>query len=151
MGLVRRTFARNNSFQAKNLLYLSLIRSKLQYCSPLWHPQLIKNIQRFEGIQRRATKFILDDYTSDYKQRLLQLNLLPLMMQLEINDILNSSTKVSKILHQNKIINIFKTATNMNTYIAMQCALRPPILSDSASKSSTMMSSIYHTSMYGGK
>ena len=35
----------------------------------------------------RATKFILNDLTSNYKTRLVKLNLLPLMMTLELNDI----------------------------------------------------------------
>ncbi len=34
-----------------------------------------------------CTKFILDDYSSDYKLRLTRLHLLPLLMQLEVNDI----------------------------------------------------------------
>ena len=38
-----------------------------------------------ERIQRRATKFILNDYVSDYKIRLSILDLLPLF---ELNDIL---------------------------------------------------------------
>ncbi len=41
-----------------------------------------------ETIQRRATKFILNDYSSDYKSRLTKLNMLPLMMTLELNDII---------------------------------------------------------------
>ena len=40
-----------------------------------------------ERIQRRATKYILNDYQSDYKHRLLQLRFLPLSMQLEWYDI----------------------------------------------------------------
>ena len=39
-------------------------------------------------MQRRATKFILNSYDSDYRLRLLSLQLLPLMMILEINDVL---------------------------------------------------------------
>ena len=39
-------------------------------------------------MQRRATKFILNSYDSDYHLWLLNLQLLPLMMILEINDIL---------------------------------------------------------------
>ena len=41
-----------------------------------------------ERIQRRATKYILNDYQSDYKHRLLSLRLLPLAMQLELYDIM---------------------------------------------------------------
>ena len=41
-----------------------------------------------ERVQRRATKFILNDFSSDYKSRLVALQILPLMMQLEVNDIM---------------------------------------------------------------
>ena len=58
------------------------------YCSQIWHPQYLKGIQSLESIQRRATKFITNDYTSSYKSLLINLHLLPLMMQLELNDIL---------------------------------------------------------------
>ena len=41
-----------------------------------------------ERIQRRSTKYILNDYTSDYKTRLLKLKLLPLMYLLDLSDVL---------------------------------------------------------------
>ena len=40
LGLIRRTF-KSNSVHAKKLLYISLVRSKLTYCSQLWRPQYI--------------------------------------------------------------------------------------------------------------
>ena len=49
---------------------------------------LIKDIRNFERIQRRATKFILQDYSHDYKTRLLSLNLLPLMHWYELQDMM---------------------------------------------------------------
>ena len=58
------------------------------YYSVLWKPYLIKYIQKIERIQRRATKYILNDYTSDYKSRLLKLHILPLMYTLDLNDIM---------------------------------------------------------------
>ncbi len=65
LGLVRRTFNSASSAGAKKNLYVSLIRSQLTYGSVFWRPQLKKDIVRLESIQRRATKFILNDYTSD--------------------------------------------------------------------------------------
>ena len=63
-------------------------RSQLLYCSPLWHPYLICDISALERIQRRATKFILNDYVTDYKTRLIKLNILPLMYTYDLYDIL---------------------------------------------------------------
>ena len=64
------------------------MRPKLLYCSPLWRPFLIKDILLLERVQRGATKFILDDYNMDYKLRLTNLKLLPLMYIYELTDIL---------------------------------------------------------------
>ena len=63
---------------AKTKLYTTLVRSQLTYCTQLWRPHLIKDILNIERVQRRATKYILNDYVSDYKNRLLKLKLLPL-------------------------------------------------------------------------
>ena len=54
----------------------------------MWRPRFIKDIQLLERVQRRATKYILNDFTSDYKDRLISLELLPLMMFYELLDIM---------------------------------------------------------------
>ena len=58
------------------------------YCSIVWRLNLIKDITLVEQIQRRATKFILNDYNSSYFDRLKKLNLLPLMYIFELNEVL---------------------------------------------------------------
>ena len=73
--LLRRTFT-TSSLIARKRLYLMMVRSQLTYCSPLWRPHLIKHITQLEKIQRRATKFILNDYSSDYKSRLFRTHIL---------------------------------------------------------------------------
>ena len=88
LGLLHRTFSKDNSVQAKKLLYISTVRSQLQYCSPVWRPNLIRDIVQLEKIQRRATKYILMDFNSDYKSHLISLNLLPIMYIFEINDLI---------------------------------------------------------------
>ena len=87
LGLLRRSFKTNN-IQAKKQLYISLVRSQLLYCSQLWRPQLIRDIQNLERIQRRATKYILNNYDLSYRQRLEQLHMLPLMYIYELNDLM---------------------------------------------------------------
>ena len=87
LGVIRRTFS-NNLTAAKKQLYLSLVRSQLMYCSPIWRPYQIKDIIILERIQKRATKYILNDFSSDYKSRLTSLHILPLMYYFELNDII---------------------------------------------------------------
>ena len=79
LGLIRRTFTTKTNINEKKVLYISLVRSQLLYCSVLWRPKLIRDIQLLERVRRRATKYILNDFHSSYKCRLLALNLLPLM------------------------------------------------------------------------
>ena len=73
--LLRRTFTLPSG-TARKCLYLMLVRSQLTYCSPLWRPYLIKHIIQLERIQHRATKFILNDYSSYYKFTLLHTQIL---------------------------------------------------------------------------
>ena len=87
LGLLRRSFSSAVHINAKHGLCLSLIRSQLVYCSQIWRPYLLTDIILLERVQRRATKFILNDYSSNYKSRLIALRLLPLMMVYELYDI----------------------------------------------------------------
>jgi len=88
MGLLWCSFSQFQSVSAKRTLYLSWVRSQFTYCSIIWRPTLIKHITLVKRIQRRATKFILNDYTSSYFNRLKKLNLLPLMYIFEFNEII---------------------------------------------------------------
>ena len=88
LNMIRRVLPANSSTALKKRLYVSLVRSHLTYCSQLWRPRLIKDIKRLEQVQRRCTKFILQDYSSTYKSRLRALNLLPLMLWYELQDIM---------------------------------------------------------------
>ena len=87
LGLLRRSFSAINNIITRKLLYISLVRSQLLYGSQIWKPALIKDIKSLEQIQRRATKFVLNDNSLDYKSRLMKLHLLPLIMTLELQDI----------------------------------------------------------------
>lgn len=87
LGMIKRTFKCNSVF-TKRQLYLSLVRSNLSYCSPIWRPHLIKDMYYIERVQKRATKYILNNYTSDYKSRLKELHILPLMYFFEMRDIM---------------------------------------------------------------
>ena len=94
LGLIRRTFSQSMSPLVKVKLYISLVRSQIMCCSPVWRPHLIKDITNIEQLQRRATKYILHDYISNYKTRLIKLQLLPLMYVLEISDIMFFITNI---------------------------------------------------------
>ena len=110
LGLLKRTFSSTNSIKTKKQLYLSLVRSQLSYGSQLWRPMLLKDILSLEKIQRRATKFILPQTTSPmtYKERLVYLNILPLMYHLELADVMFF---VNSYKNPSSRFNISKNAT----------------------------------------
>ena len=85
--MIRRN-ASSAALSVRKTLYLSLVRCHLSYCSQLWRPCLIKDIELLERVQRRATKFITGNYEVSYKDRLLSLGLLPLMYWFELLDIM---------------------------------------------------------------
>ena len=64
------------------------MRSHLTYCCQLWRPNFLEDIANLERIQRRATKHILNKYTTNYKDRLIALNLLPLMFWFDLQDLM---------------------------------------------------------------
>ena len=89
MPIPTKTYIQNpHAIASKKLLYISLVRAQLTYCSQLWRPHLLKDITLLERVQRHATKFILNDYQSSYRSRLLTLYLLPLMYLFELYDII---------------------------------------------------------------
>ena len=60
IGLIRHSFSSGLDTKAKKNLVL-LVRSQLSYGSKVWRPHFIKDIIMLERIQRRATKYILND------------------------------------------------------------------------------------------
>ena len=88
LGLICRTFKSHGCIHSRKLLYISLVQSKLLFCSPVWNPYLLKHIQTLERLQRRATKYILNDYHTDYKTHLIRLNVLPITYTLDIANIM---------------------------------------------------------------
>ena len=88
LGMVRRAVSSSRNIALKRALYLTLIRSQVIYCCQIWRPYLIRESRVLERLQRRATKFILDDYEMGYKQRLVKIHILPLTLWMELQDIL---------------------------------------------------------------
>ena len=91
LGYIRRNTRFIKSGTVRRSAYLSLVRSHLGYATQVWSPQSKDLLRQLERIQRRATKYILDlpficDLT--YKDRLINLNLLPTCYWHEMLDIM---------------------------------------------------------------
>ena len=51
-------------------IYKSFIMSNFNYCPVVWMFTSKSSLSKLEGIQRRALRFVLDDYTSNYHELL---------------------------------------------------------------------------------
>ena len=64
-------------------LYKMMVRSRLEYCSPVWDPSAIGDIQVLEGVQRHFTDKIVGCGDMDYYERLKHLRLQSLQRRRE--------------------------------------------------------------------
>ena len=62
LGYIRRNFQSAPS-NLKRLLYVTLVRPKLEYASAIWHPHQAFLTNAIESVQNRAARFILSDYS----------------------------------------------------------------------------------------
>ena len=93
LGMVRRTCYFVNDIKRRRALYLSLVRSQLEHCSPIWRPTSLTMLQKFESLQKFCIKWILSEeyirYNTNimYVQKCRQVNLLPLTKHFTLNDL----------------------------------------------------------------
>ncbi len=87
MGLIKRTLGYRCPMKPKLILYNSLVKSTLSYGSVIWAYGSKANLKRVESVQRLATKYITNDYVSDYKTRLRKADMIPFSYTKEIADI----------------------------------------------------------------
>ena len=99
VGLIKRSFSRLNANSFK-ILYKSLVRPILEYCSVIWYPMYKAESLEIEKVQRRATKLIPGLKDISYSDRLTSLKLTTLAYRRQRTDIL----QVFRIIH--KIDNI---------------------------------------------
>ena len=87
IGMIKRSFSQLNIKNFK-LLYKSLVRPILEYCSSVWFPLYKRDVQEIEKVQRRATKIVKSLKNLDYPERLKKLNLTTLIYRRHRTDIL---------------------------------------------------------------
>ena len=96
--------------QSFRVLYPSLIRPHLEYCSQTWIPFLRQDIDLMERVQRRATKMVLSLYNLPYEERHSRLNLFPL----EYRRIRGLIIHTFRLYLQNQLSLFFIPASNTN-------------------------------------
>ena len=77
LGIIKRNFKHLN-IQCFTLLYKSMVRSHLDYCSSVWNPYHKGDIESLEKVQKRATKIFPEVKHLSYCDRLRACNLITL-------------------------------------------------------------------------
>lgn len=57
LGFITRSASKFKSIQAYRTLYVSLVRSSLEYCAIIWAPQYLNHINRIEQVQKKFIKY----------------------------------------------------------------------------------------------
>ena len=61
LGFLRRNLKRCPR-DVKALAYYGLVRSRSEYCCAIWDPHQVGDINRLEGVQRNAARFVCNEY-----------------------------------------------------------------------------------------
>ena len=92
-NLLRRTchFVKNST--KKRTLYLTIVRSLFEHCSSIWAPSLATVTNRFEPLQKRCVKWILNEQffsysDSVYHTKLHELKIMPLSYKFLYSDLI---------------------------------------------------------------
>jgi hypothetical protein len=90
LALLRRTCPLIKDTRVRRSLYLSLVKCHLNYATEVWSPAHISLKRKVENVQRRATRWILQQRMGqqEYKDRLVTLDLLPLCYDRELKDLI---------------------------------------------------------------
>ena len=90
-------------------VYKTLVRSLMEYCSPLWSPQTVGNIQLLESVQRSFTAKISGMKNLDYWQRLKALDLMSLQRRRDRYAVLTMHKTYRKLIPNETGINFKRT------------------------------------------
>ena len=93
LGLVRRTCHFVQDIKRRRTLYLTLVRSQFEHCSPIWRPSNDTAMKKFESFQKRCVKWILSEeehsyHSETYYANCRTLKILPMSLRFQLNDLI---------------------------------------------------------------
>ncbi len=92
-GLTKRTCSFVNDITRRRVLYLTLVRSQFEHCSPIWRPSSKTVLDKFEAFQKKCIKWILNEVDnsyfsySNYIRKCREVSILPLAQKFDLNDL----------------------------------------------------------------
>ncbi len=93
-GLTKRTCHFVNDIQRRRTLYLTLIRSLFEHCSPIWSPTGKTLLDKLENFQKKCIKWVLSEESVSYNDYIVylrkcrQVDVLPLVERFKLNDLI---------------------------------------------------------------
>ena len=117
-------------------LYKSLIRSRVEYCCPLWNPTKIADVKSIESVQRQFTRRIRGLKDTNYWDRLRELKLSSLQRRRERYMIIHV-WKILQGISPNDISMVFKESPRLGQRVVI-----PPL----AKQASALAKSCYDNS-----
>jgi len=87
LGMISRTIAYRHPTVLLNL-YKSLVRPHVDYCSSVWNPYYVKDIELLERVQHRFTRLFSELRNLPYDDRLRQLGLWSLQKRRNRTDLI---------------------------------------------------------------
>ena len=130
-GVLKRTCHFVTHSNRRRVLYLALVRSQFEHCSPVWRPCSSTLMNKFEVFQKKCLKWILSEqelsYSNEvYLRKCKQVNILPLFCRFNLNDMIkllknhsnlyngNSRLRSTHLDNLSFVTNIASTATSIN-------------------------------------
>ena len=106
-GILKRTCHFVTCKNRRRVLYLALVRSQFEHCSPVWRPRSITMINKFESFQKKCIKWILSEEEKSYSYEVYvskckQFNIPPLSFRFNFNDM----NLLHKIVYKTIPVNI---------------------------------------------
>jgi hypothetical protein len=86
VGGIKHSF-RNRNIDKLSIMFKSLVRSKLEYCSAVWNPSSVENVNRIEKVQRKFSKWFATTRDLSYLDRLIELSLETLEFRRLVHDL----------------------------------------------------------------
>ena len=90
-GILKRTCHFVTCKNRRKVMYLALVRSQFEHCSPVWRPGSITMMNKFESFQKKCLKWILSEVAKSYSHEVYiskckQVNIPPLSFRFNFND-----------------------------------------------------------------
>ena len=116
LGLMKRTCNFNKNRDFRKLLYLAIIRSQFEHASPVWRPTVTTQMYKFEALQKKCIKWILNmDFqhlsSLDLFMYLDHLDILPMYLKFRMNDLVI----FHKVVYDNYVVKFPAYIMSANT------------------------------------